>query len=67
MRQGREARVCWQTAERLRKPESGTAVRVDVLAVLGLARVMSSKGRETSWEPDPALWRRAVERNVTTL
>lgn len=35
MEQGREARVCWQTAGRLREPESGTATGVDVPVVHG--------------------------------
>jgi len=66
MKQGREARVCQETAERPRKPESGTAVVVDDPPQLGLTRVTSSKGQETSWEPEPV--ERPVRReDVTTL
>ncbi len=35
MEQGREARVCQETAERPRKPESGAATGVDVPVVHG--------------------------------
>jgi hypothetical protein len=35
-KQGREARVCQKTAERLRKPESGTGVGVTTYSMWGL-------------------------------
>jgi hypothetical protein len=41
MKQGREAWACQETAERLRKPESGTEVRVDSSSHTGLAQGIS--------------------------
>jgi hypothetical protein len=54
MKQGRAARACQETAERLRKPESGTVTELDGPSQMGLAREMSSKGRRTSRKPVPA-------------
>jgi len=54
MKQGREARVCHETAEGLRKPESGTAAEVDDTAVNGADPGDAVKGRRTSWESAPA-------------
>jgi len=51
MKQGRETWACWETAERLRKPESGTEAGLTAMPRMGLAQGMSSKGKETfgSW------------------
>jgi hypothetical protein len=59
--------MCQETAERLRKPESGTAVDGDDPPHTGLIRVTPSKGRRTSWEPDPTLDAPGRREDVTTL
>jgi hypothetical protein len=41
-KQGREVRACWETAERLRKPESGTEAGVTARLITGLARMTPS-------------------------
>lgn len=45
-KQGRGARVCHETAEGLRKPESGTATETDEPSRTGLIRGMPSRGGE---------------------
>jgi hypothetical protein len=45
-KQGREVRVGHETAEGLRKPESGTAAEVDGPPRTGLTRMMPSRGGE---------------------
>jgi len=47
-KQGHETRVCLETAERLKKPVSGTGTGMDNPTHVGLARVLSLKGVETS-------------------
>lgn len=66
MEQGRRVRVCQETAERLRKPESGTGPGVDNPAQMGLARGTSSKGPETSGSRNAGT-RPAGEEEANTL
>jgi len=67
MRQGREARVCWQTAERLRKPESGTAVGVDVPAAYGASPGDVVEGARNLVGAGPGALAPGSRRDVTTL
>jgi hypothetical protein len=55
MKQGREARTCQETAERSRKPESGTAAGPDGPLHHGASPgdVVEGAKKGTSWEPDP--------------
>jgi hypothetical protein len=51
-KQGRETRTCWETAERLRKPASGTEADLNTLPHKGLVRGMSL-GTNKPWKLDP--------------
>jgi len=67
MKQGREARVCWQTAGRLREPESGTAAGVDVPAVYGASLGDVVEGARNLAGAGPGVTTPGSRVDVTTL
>lgn len=66
-KQGREAQACQETAERLRKPESGPAVEVDGPPQHGAGLGDVVEGAENLMEAGPGARAPGSRKDVTTL